>query len=158
MNTINADLKTYTIESFKIKYMAEKPLPKKKDLLNVPEKVVSAFKNLVNEFDGGMSVEHFGVFFLNVQNELIGFKMFNTGTIDQVAVYPRMIIHTALMVGASALILCHNHPSGYSDPSEDDKRLTRSIKDAGSLFDIRCLDHIVVSAENYSSFLARGIL
>jgi DNA repair protein RadC len=156
--TNTTELKKYSIESFKIKYMAEKPLQTKKELLTNPERVISTFRSLVSEFDGGISVEHFGVFFLNTQNELIGFKMFNTGTVDQVAVYPRMIVHTSLMIGASGMILAHNHPSGYSDPSENDKQLTRLMKEAGRLFDIRVLDHIIVSANSYFSFLEKGIL
>ena len=151
-------LKRYSVESFKIKYMAEKPLSTKRDLLTNPKRVISTFRSLLSEFDGGMSVEHFGAFFLNSQNELIGFKMFNTGTINQVAVYPRMIIHTALMIGAAGLILAHNHPSGHPDPSDNDKQLTRSINEAGRLFDIQCLDHVIVSANSYFSFLERRIL
>ena len=149
-------LKQYSIQSFKIKYMAERPSPKKP--MTSPERVVDTAKGLINEFDGGMSVEHFGVFFLNTQNELLGFKMFNTGTIDQVAVYPRMLVHTGLMIGASAMILVHNHPSGYSDPSEEDKRLTMAIKEASALFDIRVLDHIIIGGNNHFSFLERGLI
>jgi hypothetical protein len=98
-----AEQNNYSIKSFRIKYQAAEPLPKK--LLTSPERVADTTRALINEFDGGMSVEHFGAFFLNAQNELMGFKLFATGTIDQVAVYPRMVIHTALLIGASALVI-----------------------------------------------------
>lgn len=148
----------YTVESFTLKYTCQTP-PPKKDVLNNPAKVTAMCNAIFNELDGGASVEHFGALLLNVQNELIGFKAFNTGTIDQVSVYPRMVIHTALMVGASGLILVHNHPSGYTDPSEEDKRLTRSLREAAKLFDIRVLDHLILNSEGeYYSFLGRGVL
>lgn len=149
--------KNYSIESFKLKYKCASP-PPKRDILSSPDKVVAMTRGIFNELDGGSSVEHFGVCFLNVQNELIGFKAFNTGTVDQVAVYPRMILHTALMVGASGMVLIHNHPSGYAEPSEEDRRLTRSIKDAGRLLDVRLLDHLIIGADIHYSFLERGIL
>jgi len=152
-------LKNYSVQSFRIRYKCANPPPKK--ALTSPERVISATRALFDELDGGSSVEHFGAWFVNAQNEVIGFKAFNTGTVDQVAVYPRMVIHTALMIGAAGMILAHNHPSGYVDPSEEDRRLTRSIVEAGKLFDIRVLDHVIISGhvENvYYSFLERGIL
>lgn len=152
------DERRYSVESFKIKYMAKTP-PPKKDVLNSPRRVVSMSTAIFNELDGGSSVEHFGAIFLNSQNEMIGFKAFNTGTVDQVAVYPRMIIHTGLMVGASGIILVHNHPSGYTNPSEEDRRLTRTLKEAARLFDIRILDHLVTNENgDHFSFLEQGLL
>lgn len=152
------EVHNYTVKSFTIKYACKAPLPKK-DLLTSPARVMAAVQGIFNELDGGPTVEHFGVLFLNVQNELIGFKAFNTGTIDAVAVYPRMIIHTALMVGAAGLILVHNHPSGYSDPSEEDRRLTRSMIEASKVFDLRIMDHLIIGdGSKYFSFAERGLI
>lgn len=150
--------KNYSIQSFKIKYKCAVPLPKEKSVLSNPSKVIETARALFRDLDFGHSHEHFGVFYLNVQNEVIGFKAVNDGTIDQVAVYPRMLIHTALMVGAAGLILVHNHPSGHAEPSEEDKRLTRAIKDASSIFDIRVMDHIIVTETGHFSFLERGLV
>ena len=146
----------YSIESFKLKYQADERSPKKP--LTNPHAVVSAINGIIDTLDGGQSIEHFGAYFLNIQNESIGFKIFNSGTIDQVAVYPRMIIHSALMIGASGVILIHNHPSGHIEPSEEDKRLTRTIKEAGQLFDIRVVDHLIIGNGKYYSMIERGLL
>lgn len=153
--------KNYSVKSFRIKYTARASTPKTKAALTSPTRVTEMVRGIFNELDGGATVEHFGVCYLNSQNELIGFKAFNSGTVDQVAVYPRLIIHTALMVGAAAMILVHNHPSGYVQPSEEDKQLTRRIKDAASIFDCRILDHIIVNMEDskrYFSFIEGGLL
>lgn len=147
----------YSIRSFKIKYEANEAPPR--DLLNNPGKVAEMAGKLFADLDFGASAEHFGVFYLNTQNELLAYKDIATGTIDQVAVYPRMLIHGALMLGASGLILVHNHPSGATSPSEDDKKLTRTISEAGRLFDVRVLDHIIIGEKgNHFSFLEKGVL
>ena len=164
MNTPNlqqldgSEKKNYQVKSFKIKYSSNTPPPTGDILITSPERVCGMVRSLFDEFDGGMTVEHFAAIFVNCQNEMLGFKVFNTGTVDQVAVYPRMIIHTGLMVGASGIILVHNHPSGYCDPSENDKTITRAIKEAGRLFDIRILDHIIISKSSRFSMLESGLL
>ncbi len=98
------------------------------------------------------------VIFLNTQNELIDHAIINEGTVDQVAVYPRRILERALAHHAAGLIIVHNHPSGYTDPSEEDKRLTRTLKDLAKLLDIRLLDHLIVGRNGYFSFLERGLI
>jgi len=106
----------------------------------------------------GLPHEAFMVIFLNVQNEVLGHRILNEGTVDQVAVYPRRIIELALEVKSAGMILVHNHPSGHTQPSEEDKRLTQSITKAGALMDIRVLDHIIVGKGGYTSFREKGLL
>jgi DNA repair protein RadC len=156
METIQEE-KTYKIKTFTLKYIAKTP-PPSGEIMSSPERVVNMAKGVFAELDGGITVEHFAVAFVNTQNNLIAFKAFNTGTIDQVAVYPRLIIHSALMLGAGGMVLVHNHPSGYAEPSDEDKRLTRCLKDAARLFDIRLLDHIIVTQNNQFSFLDHGLI
>lgn len=148
--------KQYGIKSFILKYKCASPPPDK--WLTSPEEVVKTTRALFDTLDGGASVEHFGVWFLNVQNQIIGFKAFNTGTVDQVAAYPRLIIHTALMLSASGLVLVHNHPSGEITPSEEDKRLTFSLQSAAKLFDIRIADHVIIGANAHYSFVQMGLI
>ena len=126
----------------------------KKDLLTSPDRVTSFARMKL----AGLPHEAFMLIFLNVQNEMIGHSIVNEGTIDQVAVYPRRIVELALSKHAAGLIVVHNHPSGYTDPSEEDKRLTRALKEAARLLDIRLLDHLIVGMNGYFSFLERGIL
>lgn len=125
----------------------------KKNLLSSPDRVVQFARMKL----AGLPHEAFMVLFLNVQNEILAHEIVNEGTVDQVAVYPRRIVEKALAHHAGGLILVHNHPSGYTDPSDDDKRLTRSLKEAANLLSIRLLDHIIVGQNGYFSFLERGI-
>lgn len=125
-----------------------------KDLLTSPERVV----NFATMKLAGLPHEAFMAIFLNTQNEVLASEVINEGTVDQVAVYPRRIVEKALAHHASGLIIVHNHPSGYTDPSDEDKRLTRSLKEAAQLLDVRLLDHIIVGANGYFSFLERGVI
>jgi DNA repair protein RadC len=77
-----------------------------------------------------------------------------TGTVAD----PRIILKKALENDATALILCHNHPSGNLKPSNADETLTQKIKQAAAFFDIRIMDHIIVSNEGFFSFADEGLL
>ena len=106
----------------------------------------------------GLPHEAFMAVFLNVQNEIIGSEVVNEGTVDQVAVYPRRIIESALARHAAGLVLAHNHPSGHTDPSDEDKRLTELVRTTARALDIRVLDHLVVGRSGYFSFAESGLL
>ena len=102
--------------------------------------------------------EVFAVLFLNNRNGLIEYvEMFN-GTIDGASVYPREVAKAALQHNAAAVIFTHNHPSGVTEPSRADERITARLVEALSLFDIRVLDHIVVGTQDTVSFAERGLL
>jgi len=90
--------------------------------------------------------EHFGVMFLNTRHELIKDEIMFNGTIDCASVYPRMIVKRALDLGASAIILGHNHPSGDPRPSKADIEITNKIMAGCNLMDIKVLDHIIVGS------------
>ena len=102
--------------------------------------------------------EVFGVMFLDNQNRLIAFKEMFRGTIDGCSVYIREVAKDALRLNAAAMIFTHNHPSGVCEPSQADLTITRKLIDALALFDIRVLDHIVVSLEDAVSMAERGLL
>ena len=126
----------------------------KTDVLTSPQRVVDFARAKL----AGLPHEAFMVLFLSTQNQVIGHEIVNEGTVDQVAVYPRRIIERALAHHAAALILVHNHPSGFTDPSEEDKMLTRTLRSAAATLDVRILDHLVVGKGGYFSFLERGLL
>lgn len=121
---------------------------KDKNLLTSPQKVVDFAQMKL----AGLPHEAFMVIFLNTQNEIIAYEIMNEGTIDQVAVYPRRIIEKSLAHHAAGLILVHNHPSGHTNPSEEDKKLTRAVNEATRLIDVRLVDHIIVGGGGYFSF------
>jgi DNA repair protein RadC len=101
--------------------------------------------------------EHFGVLFLNNQHELILDEVMFHGTIDQASVYPRVIIKRALDLGAAAIIIGHNHPSGNPEPSVADIAITKKIKNACGFFDIKLLDHIVVGHNESVSMSSQNL-
>lgn len=102
--------------------------------------------------------EEFWVIFLNRANNILGSKCISKGGLSQTVVDPKVVFNNALETKASALILCHNHPSGQLKPSQADIQLTEKIKSAGKLLDIQVLDHIIVTASTYYSFADEGML
>ncbi|MDI4633697.1 DNA repair protein RadC [Pelomonas sp. V22] len=107
---------------------------------------------------GELGHEVFAVLFLDVQHRLIAMETLFRGTLSQTAVYPREIAKRALELGASAVILAHNHPSGVAEPSRADELLTQGLQKTLGLLDVRVLDHLVVSASEVVSFAERGLL
>jgi len=101
--------------------------------------------------------EVFAVLFLDQRHRVIQFEELFRGTIDGASVYPREVVKKALQHNAAAVILAHNHPSGVAEPSRADEAITRRLKDALSLVDVRVLDHFVVGDE-VVSFAERGLL
>ena len=101
--------------------------------------------------------EVFAVMFLDSQHRLLEFRELFFGTIDAAAVYPREIVKAVLQVNAAAVIFAHNHPSGISEPSIEDKIITKKLIDALGLIDVRVLDHIIIG-EKAMSFAENGLL
>ncbi len=102
--------------------------------------------------------EVFAVLFLNQANKIKNFKIMSKGGITGTVADPRIILKQALDEGATSLVLSHNHPSGNLNPSRADQELTNKIKQAASYFDIKILDHIIVSDEGHYSFADEGLL
>jgi DNA repair protein RadC len=102
--------------------------------------------------------EVFSVMFLDAQHCLIECEDMFRGTATQCGVYAREIAKRALQLNASAVVVSHNHPSGSSEPSQADVKLTVSLKNALAMIDVRVLDHIVVANGGTFSFSATGVL
>jgi DNA repair protein RadC len=102
--------------------------------------------------------EVFAVIFLNRANKIRHFEIVSEGGITGTVADPRIILKKALEEDAVSIILCHNHPSGSLKPSRADEELTTKIKEAAKYFDIRVIDHIIVSENGYYSFADEGIL
>jgi len=102
--------------------------------------------------------EIFAVMFLDAQHRLLHFEEMFQGTLSQASVYPREVVKLALNLGAAAVVLSHNHPSGSVEPSRADERLTRALQSALQLIDVRVLDHIIVAPGQSCSMAERGIL
>lgn len=102
--------------------------------------------------------EYFCCMFLDSQHRLIAFEKLFRGTVDGASVYPRVVVRRALELNAAALIFTHNHPSGVPEPSTADTKITRRLKDALALVDVRVLDHVIVGTEGTRSMAEVGLL
>mgnify|MGYP000362430202 CR=1 FL=1 len=101
--------------------------------------------------------EVFCCLFLDTRNRVIAFEELFYGTIDGATVHPREIVRRAMHHNAAGLIVAHNHPSGVAEPSRADRALTRRLREAVELVDVRMLDHFVIG-EDVVSFAERGWL
>ncbi|MCP5433759.1 MAG: DNA repair protein RadC [Alphaproteobacteria bacterium] len=123
--------------------------------------VIASWSALVDHCRASMSydqVEQFRVLFLDRKNALIADEVMQRGTIDHTPVYPREVVKRALEVGASALILVHNHPSGDPTPSRADIEMTKEIVAAARPLRIQVHDHLVIGKGTPASFKALGLL
>ncbi len=102
--------------------------------------------------------ELFCCLYLDNRHRVLRFDELFRGTIDGTSVYPREVVKEALSVNAAAVILAHNHPSGVAEPSQADERITRRLKSALELVDIRLLDHLIVGEGKATSLASRGLL
>ena len=106
---------------------------------------------------GELPHEEFWIVYLNNSNKVISKSQLSKGGITGTLVDVRLVFKTALEIGATGLILCHNHPSGTLMPSDADKQITRKLKLAGDSLEIKVLDHLIVTEANYFSFVDEGI-
>jgi len=107
---------------------------------------------------GELPHEEFWIIYLNNSNKVITKSQLSKGGITGTMVDVRLVFKTALESGATAIVLSHNHPSGTLLPSESDKQITNKLKNAGQSLDVKVLDHLIVTATSYYSFLDEGIL
>lgn len=114
--------------------------------------------NFLSFYMADLTHEEFWVLFLNRANIVIAREQLSVGGIAGTVVDTRIILKKALEYLSSSMVLVHNHPSGNLQPSEEDKKLTKKIKDATSILDIQILDHLIISNKGYFSFADEGIL
>jgi DNA repair protein RadC len=102
--------------------------------------------------------EVFCCVYLDNRHRVIAFEELFRGTIDGASVHPREVVKEALARNAASVIFAHNHPSGIAEPSQADELITRRLKEALSLVDIRVVDHLIVGDHGCTSFAERGLL
>ena len=106
----------------------------------------------------GREHEVFVVVLLDAQHRVLRCEEMFRGTLTQTSVYPREVVKTALAANAASVIFAHNHPSGANEPSQADELLTRELKAALALVDVKVLDHFVIAGAQSLSFAERGLL
>jgi DNA repair protein RadC len=123
--------------------------------------VISSWDQLLDYCQASMAhtkVEQFRVLYLDRKNALIADELQQTGTVDHAPVYPREVVRRALEVGASAIIVVHNHPSGDPTPSAADIEITRQLRDAGAVMGITMHDHLIIGRGTHVSFKSEGLI
>lgn len=115
--------------------------------------IVSILKSFYGEIKKASEQEIFVVASLNGSHELTALNIVSVGTVNRCLVHPREVYKFAIQNNSSAVIVAHNHPSGKSDPSEEDIDVTRMIYAAGTILGIQVLDHVIIGRDTYYSFL-----
>lgn len=131
----------------------------RQQVMNRP--VLSSWTQLLDYCRASMAfeaTERFRILFLNRKNALIADEVQQKGTVDHTPVYPREVIKRALELGATAIIMVHNHPSGDPTPSQADIAMTREVKDAGQKLGIALHDHVIIGRGGTASFKSLGLL
>ncbi|MBI1275777.1 DNA repair protein RadC [bacterium] len=107
---------------------------------------------------GHLKEEQFRIFYLNKANALIANELQQKGSVDHAPVYVREVVKRALEIGATAMILCHNHPSGLAKPSRADADITKLIADAGKPLGLVVHDHVIITQHGYFSMKSNGMI
>lgn len=122
---------------------------------------IASWQALLDYCQASMSykpTEQFRILFLDRKNKVVADEIQQTGTVDHTPVYPREVVKRALELGASAVIMVHNHPSGDPSPSDDDIAMTNQVVEAGKALGIKVHDHLIIGKGRHVSFKAMGLL
>lgn len=128
--------------------------PEQRKSINSSQEAYESFLALIDD----PTKEHFMVAYLNRGNKVIKVERISTGGVSKALADPKIIFKNALLKEATALMLCHNHPSGVARPSTEDKQMTKALADAGKIFDIIVLDHLIIGENSYFSFAEEGLM
>lgn len=126
---------------------------KKKKKITCPSDIYTEIRHYADD-----KQEHVIVIALNGAHEVIFTKRVSTGLVDRTIIHPRETFADAIKERAAAIVIAHNHPSGYLTPSDDDKNVTKRLQKAGEILGITILDHIIISEEAYYSFSEHGLM
>ena len=144
-------------KEYKVVALRECPLPEDMQICDTPERAADYWNtHVVTTPNFNSECECFVVLFLNTRRRVKGHHFVSIGTLDTLLVHPREVFKTAIAISASAIVLLHNHPSGQSDPSESDIKITRDLIRAGQLLKIEVLDHVIIGANRHSSLKSLG--
>lgn len=140
--------------SFKLGEKAELHIAKFGEKIKKPETVFNLLKNEI----GNKKKESFYILSLTTRNNLISVDKVSTGTLSASLAHPREVFLPAIQNSASTVIIVHNHPSGDTQPSEDDLEITKRLIEAGKILGIDLVDHIIVAKHSFFSFKEKNLL
>lgn len=128
--------------------------PQERNTIGNSKEAYDSFLPLIDD----PTKEHFMVAYLNHGNKIIQMERISTGGITSTLADPKVIFKKALVKEATAIMVCHNHPSGVARPSKEDRILTQKIIAAGKILDICVLDHLIIGENSYFSFAENGMM
>jgi DNA repair protein RadC len=131
----------------------------RQELIDRP--VINSWKKLLEYCHAAMAyekVEQFRLLFLDGKNALIADEVQQRGTVNHTPVYTREVVKRALELGASAIVMCHNHPSGDPTPSKDDIAMTKEVAAAAEKLGIALHDHLIIGRNGHSSLKSLGLI
>jgi len=137
---------------YTVALVRDRKAPPCPSILDSPQKIAAAVRPLIGNSDR----EHFLVVLLDARQKCLGLQIVSTGTLSASLVHPRETFKPALLAGAAAIVVCHNHPSGDATPSAEDGEATRRLVKAGELLGVPVLDHVVIGADSHYSFREAG--
>jgi len=142
---------------YKLISLRDCPLPADMQMCDDPAKAADYWRSHVTGHPAyNPDAECFVVLLLNSRRRVTGHLLVSTGTLDTILVHPREVFRAAIVAAASAIIIMHNHPSGESQPSEADIKVTRDLIRAGQLLKIEVLDHVIVGNGQHTSLRELG--
>lgn len=134
------------------RYLADRIIGQ--DIITSSDEVLDYLKHNLRD----KTQEIFSVIYLNGRNEIIGMEELFYGSLTTSAVYPREVVKKVLKQNAAAVIFVHNHPSGNLNPSEEDIKITKKLKDAVATIDVKVHDHLIIAGNDYYSFADNNLL
>ena len=147
------------ISNYRVALVHDQHVPFERCQLSNSHQCHPIIRNLI-ETHGQSDREQFCIVLLNAKNEIIGLNIVATGTVTSARIHPREALKPAILANASAMILCHNHPSGDVSPSAEDVALTKNIIHAAKIIGIQVHEHLIVSMfdDQYFSFADNGMI
>ena len=125
--------------------------------VNSPREVAKVFQDILALEDHiEQDKEHYYVMHLNVRSQVLMVELVTIGVLSSALVHPRETYRRAVIAGSASIIIAHNHPSGETEPSDEDTKITKMMFEAGQLLGIRMLDHIIFTKDKYFSFKDNG--
>lgn len=150
-------MKPFNPKEYKVTALRECPVPTELLLCDTPQKAVEYWRlHIETSTYFNPDCECMVVLHLNTRRRVQGHQMLTIGTLDALLVDPRAVFRGAIIAGAAALILMHNHPSGEADPSEADIKVTRDLIRAGQILKVEVLDHVIVGRPGHRSLRELG--
>ena len=119
-----------------------------------PQTIVKAVRASIKD----KAKEHFKLILLNPRNKILGISTISIGTLNASLVHPREVFKDAVKHSAASIVLAHNHPSGDPEPSEDDLTITKRLTEAGKIFGVEVIDHVIVGKDGFFSFKEKGLI